>query len=206
MSTNLSAMLTTMPPTMEGSTAQEIRAFSPDLRNPARAPSTSFLLAASSSLAVVTVQTTSPLCAAIKVSKEATTALVKPSLLFSARASSRFLLSSFTFRVLHTPPMPSSLMLFLIDGSRRKDPRRGSVSMVAEMVFKSFSTASRAPDLLAACLDTPVLKLRVRMERFRPAIFSSLVEVNQAIKTKVCVYWRQVGHSTVMLELSLGDP
>ena len=31
-------------------------------------------------LAVVTVQTTSPLCAAIKVSKEATTALVKPSL------------------------------------------------------------------------------------------------------------------------------
>merc|ERR1719336_76712 len=197
MSTNLSAMLTTMPPTMEGSTAQEIRAFSPDLRNPARAPSTSFLLAASSSLAVVTVQTTSPLCAAIKVSKEATTALVKPSLLFSARASSRFLLSSFTFRVLHTPPMPSSLMLFLIDGSRRNDPRRGSVSMVAEMVFRSFSTA---------CLDTPVLKLRVRMERFRPAIFSSLVEVNQAIKTKVCVYWRQVGHSTVMLELSLGDP
>merc|ERR1719336_1576822 len=228
MSTNLSAMLTTMPPTMEGSTAWEIRAFSPDLRNPARASSTSFLLAASSSLAVVTVQTTSPLCAAIKVSKEATTALVKPSLLFSARASSRFLLSSFTFRVLHTPPMPSSLMLFLMDGSRRKDPRRGSVSMVAEMVFKSFSTASRAPDLLAAekraaaylpsmpktgtgvlttaCLDTPVLKLRVRIERFRPAIFSSLVEVNQAIKTKVCVYWRQVGHSTVMLELSLGDP
>ena len=37
-----------------------------------------------------------------------------------------------------------------MDGSRRKDPRRGSVSMVAEMVFKSFSTASRAPDLLAA--------------------------------------------------------
>ena len=87
--------------------------------------------------------------------------------MFSARASSRFLLSSFTFRVLHTPPMPSSLMLlkifefrnsycengrahFLIEGSRRKDPRRGSVSMVAEMVFKSFSTASRAPDLLAA--------------------------------------------------------
>ena len=31
-------------------------------------------------MAVVTVQTTSPLCAAIKVSKEATTALVKPSL------------------------------------------------------------------------------------------------------------------------------
>ena len=89
-------------------------------------------------LAVVTVQTTSPLCAAIKVSKEATTALVKPSLaenmvkihvnsgrdqnlqhpgthlLFSAKASSRFLLSSFTFRVLHTPPMPSSLMLLKI--------------------------------------------------------------------------------------------
>ena len=37
-----------------------------------------------------------------------------------------------------------------MDGSRRNDPRRGSVSMVAEMVFKSFSTASRAPDLLAA--------------------------------------------------------
>ena len=34
--------------------------------------------------------------------------------MFSAKASSRFLLSSFTFRVLHTPPMPSSLMLLEI--------------------------------------------------------------------------------------------
>merc|ERR1712226_646873 len=117
-------MLTTMPPTITGSTASEIRAFSPDLRNPAKAPSTSFLLAASSSLAVVTTQTTSPRCAAIKVPKEDTTALVKPSLLFSARASSRFLLRSLTLRVLHTPEIPSSLMWFLMEGSRRKEPRR----------------------------------------------------------------------------------
>merc|ERR1719237_783969 len=40
-------------------------------------------------------------------------ALVKPSLLFSARASSRFLLRSETLRVLHTPEIPSSLRLFL---------------------------------------------------------------------------------------------
>merc|ERR1719177_26828 len=139
MSTNLSAMLTTMPPTIEASTAYEMRACSPDLRNPARAPSTSFLLAASSSLAVVTTQTTSPLCAAIRVPKEDTTALVKPSLLFSARAWSRFLLRSETLRVLHTPAIPSSLRWFLMEGSRRKEPRRGSDSMVDEMLFRSFS-------------------------------------------------------------------
>ena len=56
-----------------------------------------------------------------------------------------------------------------MDGSRRKDPRRGSVSMVAEMVFKSFSTASRAPDLLAAekraaaYLPWKIFKLYIRL-------------------------------------------
>merc|ERR1712226_565499 len=118
-------MLTTMPPTITGSTASEIRAFSPDLRNPAKAPSTSFLLAASSSLAVVTTQTTSPRCAAIKVPKEDTTALVKPSLLFSARASSRFLLRSLTLRVLHTPEIPSSLMWF--DGGVEEEGAKARV-------------------------------------------------------------------------------
>ena len=81
--------------------------------------------------------------------------------MFSARASSRFLLRSETFRVLHTPEIPSSLMWlqifqiythehwierergningtnFLMEGSRRKEPRRGSDSMVVEMLFKS---------------------------------------------------------------------
>merc|ERR1712062_371491 len=94
-------------------------------------------------LAVTTSHTTSPLWAAIIVSKELTTASAALNLLFSAKVKKRFLDNSFIFNLSQAEAKPSAFNPLLMEGSAKKSANLWSFFKVAWNVLRSFSTTSK---------------------------------------------------------------
>lgn len=116
-STYLSPIETTIPPMMDGSNLVVSKRVWPCLRNALRADSSLPLVSASSGLAVITSQTTSPRFAAMITLKAFITALIFWRRPFSARRASKFVVAGLRLALDPTACRASTLTLRLMVGS-----------------------------------------------------------------------------------------
>uniref|UniRef100_A0A224YA19 Uncharacterized protein n=1 Tax=Rhipicephalus zambeziensis TaxID=60191 RepID=A0A224YA19_9ACAR len=180
MSTNLSPMLTSMPPMMLGSTFLVITSTSPFLRNAFSADSSSLSMAASKGLAVTTSQGTSPRTAPMMREKAPITGFTKRDRPFSAREPMRFTVKLLNCNFLRASWRASLLTSLLTSGFSINCASLVSCSIMPLNLRSSFSTTSSFFSLEAAEYSAvayrPSMPNTAKGGLTRPALTAPVVE------------------------------